>query len=75
MKSQNDQVLHALKSGPITAKYAAIKLHIWRLASRIKDLRDIGHEIHTEMITTSDGKRYARYHLLKVEKHGTGIST
>ena len=36
----------------------------FRLAARINDLRMSGHKIHTE-IAKKDGKRYARYHLLK----------
>jgi hypothetical protein len=41
----------------------------FRLAARIKDLRDVGHDIRTIMIktTNADGEsvRYARYVLVK----------
>jgi hypothetical protein len=36
----------------------------FRLAARIAELRDIGHNIHTTMIY-SNGKRYASYRLIK----------
>jgi hypothetical protein len=71
MNSQNDQVLHALKSGPITALDAFKSLNVLRLASRIFELKDSGHIIHTEMIS-NNGKRYAKYHLLKIHGGGTG---
>jgi hypothetical protein len=33
----------------------------FRLAARIKELRDAGHDIRTEIETTDNGKRVARY--------------
>ncbi len=36
---------------------------VYRLAARIKDLRDEGHQIVTEMHKDQRGKDYARYRL------------
>ena len=61
MKSQNKQILHYLKSmGSITPIVALNEHGCFRLAARIKDLRDEGHNILTEIVS-NDGKRYARY--------------
>ena len=65
--SQNEQVLQALKKGPITA-VDAIHFGCFRLAARVKDLREQGHNIHTELCVTTDGKRFARYTLRKQSK-------
>lgn len=35
----------------------------YRLAARIRDLRDRGHDIRTEMKLDAKGKTYARYFL------------
>jgi len=65
--SQNQQVMQALKRGPITAA-DAIQFGCFRLAARIKNLRELGHDIHTELCVTSDGKRFARYTLREESK-------
>jgi len=65
--SQNDKVLHALQRGPITPR-DAIDFGCYRLAARIKNLREQGHNIHTELCITADNKRFARYTLLKQSK-------
>lgn len=48
--------------GSITAWEAMAELHIMRLASRIHDLRKLGHNIIGEMVT-ANGKRFKRYRL------------
>lgn len=65
--SQNEQVLQTLKQGPITAM-DAIHFGCYRLAARVKDLREQGYNIHTELCVTDDGKRFARYTLRKQSK-------
>jgi hypothetical protein len=67
MKSQNDQVLKTLAKKPLTARSAILDLNIYRLAARIHDLRDMGHDIQTQMIS-NNGKRYALYYLMKLGK-------
>jgi len=64
--SQCAQILERMLDGwPITAKLALAWFGCFRLAARIKDLRDDGHDIRTEMIQVpnSYGKtvRVARY--------------
>jgi len=65
--SQNEQVLQALQQGPVTAM-DAIKFGCFRLAARVKNLREQGHNIHTELCVSNDGKRFARYTLRKQSK-------
>jgi len=60
--SQCDQILHHLKSKPITAIEALNDYGCFRLASRINDLRSSGYVIETETVK-KDGKRYAKYWL------------
>lgn len=64
MKSQNAEVLAMLKKRRegITALDAMTELNIWRLAARIKNLRDQGYDIRTEMEEHQGGK-HARYYL------------
>lgn len=64
MKSQNIEILAHLKSGKtITAIQALNKFNCFRLAARIKNLRDAGHDIGKQMI--GEGKRFAEYKLTK----------
>jgi hypothetical protein len=37
------------------------KFNCFRLAARVKNLRDAGVNIRSELLHTSDGKKYARY--------------
>ena len=69
MTSQNDAILAALKRGPITPA-GAVTIGCYRLAARIRDLREQGHDIRTELITNRNGGRHARYYLAK--EHGNG---
>ena len=46
--------------------FEALELYgCFRLAARIKDLRDEGHDIHTERVEVATGKRIAEYTLIK----------
>lgn len=64
--AQTKKILVMLKAGPITAMDALQRADCFRLAARIKDLRESGHTIETEMIKTTEGKRIARYHLVSL---------
>jgi len=65
--TQNEHMLKLLKAGPLTA-FDAMQHGCFRLAARVKDLREQGHDIHTELCVTTDGKRFARYTLRKQSK-------
>ena len=65
--SQCDEVLRRLKRGPLTPAEAFTELGVYRLAARINNLRDAGHNIVTDWQETN-GKRYARYRLIRVRK-------
>lgn len=63
-QSQNQRLLAHLESeGSITPGEALLVHGIFRLAARINDLRDAGHDIETVMHVDRAGKRYARYWL------------
>jgi hypothetical protein len=58
-------ILKYLESGEtLTPMDALNSMGVFRLASRINDLRKQGHNIVTEMVQ-HNGKEYARYHLVK----------
>tara|TARA_E500000305_G_scaffold33701_3_gene25667 strand:+ start:28215 stop:28418 length:204 start_codon:yes stop_codon:yes gene_type:complete len=63
--SQNKIILSHLRRNPISAYNAVLMYDIYRLAARIKDLRDDGHTIITEMKTNKNKVNYAEYHLIK----------
>lgn len=66
MESQNKLILQHLKTvGSITALDALGKFQCFRLASRIFELREAGHEIHATSEELPSGKRIARYFLIK----------
>jgi hypothetical protein len=60
--SQCEQILGMLKSGPVTAMDALQKAGCFRLAARIAELRQQGHNIETETIEVN-GKHIAQYQL------------
>lgn len=56
-----------IKHETITQRQAADKFNCYRLSARIKDLRDRGAEIETEMVPTKSKaghSAYARYRLI-----------
>ena len=65
--TQNHIILfHLLNRGSITQKEAADHYGCYRLSARIKDLRDMGLDIETEMIPTKSKyatSAYAKYTL------------
>ena len=64
-QSQNKAILEYLESGQtITAIEALNKFGSFRLAARIKNLRDSCHVITTTYII-ENGKRFAQYNLTK----------
>lgn len=70
--SQCERVLERLKKGPLTSMQAEIELGVMRCASRINDLRNQGHDIHTEIATVinrfGDECRIGIYRLVGKEK-------
>ena len=66
--SQSQWILKALEQRPLTAIEALEGCGCFRLAARIKDLREQGHDIKTKTLILHDGKIVAQYHL-EVPKH------
>ena len=61
--SQESMILDDLKKGKrITAMVALHKFGVFRLAARIRDLRDSGYAIQSRMVDRG-GKRVAEYWL------------
>lgn len=71
-KTQCELILTHLKKGlPLTAMDALNKFGCFRLASRINDLRNDGHNIMTTMVEIEGNgeiKRVAKYWLVKGKK-------
>ena len=65
--SQCQQILSHLKKRPITPIEALQNYGCFRLAARVADLRDQGHQIATDIIQDGD-KRYASYRLVRGRK-------
>ena len=65
METQTKQILQYMRTQPITAIDALQYIGSFRLAARIKNLLDEGHDIHTEIITTNSGAKIASYSLIK----------
>ena len=64
--TQEQQILqHLMKGKSITPLTALQEYNCFRLSSRIFSLKQQGHPIETEIVTTSTGKRIARYTLKK----------
>jgi len=63
--TQTDMIRKHLESGKaITALVALDRYGIFRLAARIKDLRDEGYLIHCENVKLPNGKRIGKYRLV-----------
>ena len=55
----------------LTNSYQALELFAcFRLAARINDLKEAGHNIQTEMKRQKNGKKIAVYSLPKIQKQG-----
>ena len=61
--SQSQWILKALEHRPLTAIEALEGCGCFRLAARIKDLREQGYDIKTKTLILFDGKIVAQYHL------------
>ena len=69
--SQSAKVLYYLQNyGSLTAIQALELFACFRLAARINDLKEAGHDIQTEMKRQKNGKKIAVYSLLKIQKQG-----
>ena len=65
--TQNQWILSALKEKPLTPLEALEGCGCFRLAARIKELKDQGHNITTRSMITPNGKIVASY-VLENEK-------
>ena len=65
--SQCDDILAHLKTGPISAMEALSLYGCFRLAARIKDLREQGYEIETQDLELPSGKTVAQYFLKEAQ--------
>ncbi len=63
--TQNEQILAALKRGPLTPLEALERFGCFRLAARCHELRQQGHVIAVEKIRTGSGKHVAQYRLAR----------
>jgi hypothetical protein len=73
--SQSQWILKALEQRPLTAIEALEGCGCFRLAARIKELREQGHDIKTKTLILLDGKIVAQYHLesKRPQNCGTGF--
>lgn len=53
-KTQCERLLNRMKHGPVNPMMALSELGIYRLAARVKDLRDAGHAISSESIKVNN---------------------
>ena len=68
--NQREKILNYLKKrNQLTQLVAWSEFGCWRLAARIKELRERGHEIKTIKRRDERGTRYAVYVLVKEAKH------
>jgi hypothetical protein len=65
--SQCNDILEHMKREPITAIEALTQYGCFRLAARIKDLREEGYEIETTTLELPNGKSIAKYSLKERE--------
>lgn len=68
MTQANNILQHMKAAGSITALDALSLYGCFRLAARIKDLRDAGHNIVTHNVTIND-KTIAQYQLIQGNDH------
>lgn len=61
--SQTEQILAALKNGPLTPMDALARYGVFRLAARVGELRERGYPVAVEKYKTPSGKVVARYSL------------
>lgn len=69
MTSQTENILAHLQSGTSLTAIDSLNLYgCLRLAARVHDLRELGHNIAMVKIETPSGKRVGRYTLLPPAK-------
>ena len=69
--TQSAKVLYHLQNyGSLTAIEALELFACFRLAARINDLKEAGHDIQMEMKKLNNGKKIAVYSLPKIQKQG-----
>jgi len=69
--SQSAAILYHLQNyGSLTQLQAIDLFNCMRLAARVADLRDAGHNIQTDMKRLKNGKKIAVYSLPKIQKQG-----
>lgn len=72
MSDQNEMLLNALRSGPMTALEILDKLGIARASARVYDLRQAGYDIRSRMITVRNRRgekcRVALYSLHSAQR-------
>jgi len=67
--SQNSKILKLLmRGGRITPLEALSKFGCLRLSARIKDLKDMGYDVQTELYKMSNGKKVAKYFIPKASR-------
>ena len=69
--TQSAKVLYHLENyGSLTAIEALELFACFRLAARINDLKEAGHNIQMEMKKMKNGKKIAVYSLPKIQEQG-----
>jgi len=64
ISTQRAEILKCLESGErLTTLQAVYSFGALRAGARIHELRKLGHNIKTDMITTRSGKRVAEYRM------------
>jgi hypothetical protein len=61
--TQSEWILSQLKQAPVTPMEALAGCGCFRLAARIKELRQQGNDIKTKTLILPSGKIVAQYHL------------
>lgn len=70
-KTQLDHLKAHLKSGRSITPLEALGLYgVFRLAARVKELKDKGWDIKTDIKTDINGKVYGEYRLNDQQNHG-----
>jgi hypothetical protein len=70
-KSQTQTLLeHMLAGKTITPMKAMMVYGVHRLAARIRDLRDAGHNIVTDLKEDESGRQYAEYRIQVRDRFG-----
>jgi len=61
---QNQEIINYLKNGySLTALEALEKFGCFRLASRVCEIKKLGHKIKTKSVKLNSGKRIALYYI------------